>query len=111
MRFAVAALSAVIALRFGGPSFARDRSPIQPLAERVYHVSRRGAIGFAAVSAGLSVIDLSRPQMPKILPRVETAGGYANKVTIHAGRLLVANDAKGVLVLELTDPIGPSGAR
>jgi hypothetical protein len=129
MRFTVAALSAILALPFGGPSFAEDRALVQPLAERVFHVSARGAIGFAAVTAGLSVIDLSRPETPKILSLVPLSqsstfalpaafvadGRYGLSVVDlsepDSPRLLVANDVKGVVVFELTDPSRPSSER
>ena len=47
----------------------------------------------------------------ELVSRAQTAGGYANKVTVLGNRLLVANDVKGVAVFDLADPARPAPAR
>jgi len=107
MRFTVAALSAILALPFGGPSFAEDPALVQPLAERVFHVSARGAVGFAAVTAGLSVIDLSRPETPKILSLVPLP--QSATFALSAGDVVwVTQGPAGVYAIDTKAPLKPA---
>ena len=84
----------------------------KPVPDFAHGVAAAKGILYAAEGiAGIGVYRFEPPASLELVHRVETPGGYANKVTINADRLLVANDVKGVVVFELTDPSRPSSER
>lgn len=82
-----------------------------PVSDFVHGVAVQGAFVYAAEGVdGIGVYRLGGAAAVEPVSRVDTLGGYANRVTVHGRRLLVANDAKGFLQFDITDTGGPRGA-
>jgi hypothetical protein len=64
----------------------------------------RGFLYVAAGIDGVGVYRLSDRTTLEPLSRLDMLGGYANKITVDGSHLLVANDTKGILVFDITDP-------
>ena len=91
----------------GGQGAAQDGELIEALTERTFHVCVRGDIGFAAVTAGLKILDLSNPARPRVLSVVslpQTATCALERGTL----VIVAEGPAGVYAVDVSDPSNPS---
>jgi hypothetical protein len=83
-----------------------------PVADFAHGVTALG--DFVYVADGISGVGVHRLIGSNVLEpsgHVETARGYANSVTVHRHFLLVANDAKGVFILDIAEPARPQPAK
>ena len=56
---------------------------------------------------GVAAFEFKKPVTLEPRPRLDTNGGYANKVTVYDRKLCVANDYKGISVFDIHSPREP----
>jgi hypothetical protein len=83
-----------------------------PVADFAHGVTALGDLVYVADGiSGVGVHRLIGSNALELAGHVETARGYANSVTVHGHFLLVANDAKGVFILDIAEPARPQPAK
>jgi hypothetical protein len=107
MRFEAAVAFLLVSLAVSSPSAAGQGKPLDALVERTFHVSARGEIAFAAVSAGLLITDLSRPSEPRALFVLPLPQSGTFTLPSGAGIVWLAQGPAGIYAVDAADPANP----
>jgi len=67
----------------------------------------RGHLFVADGAAGVGIYALDDPSSPREVARIASREGYADRVSLAGKLLLVANDWKGLMVVDVSDPEHP----